>query len=116
MIYLAGAYSANPEAAFALHTRYAQAMVAAGVPIYSPLVYGHTLAPDAPYEYWINHGLEMVGACEAMIVLDCPALGLDASKSAGVKLELEMARCNEVSIQYVTVDALTVSSHQIADA
>lgn len=89
MIYLAGAYSHDPELSYRLHKCVANEFVQAGLMVYSPIVYGHTLAPNAPYHYWITHGMQMLERCQRIHLLDAPAL--PAHQSKGVKMELEQA-------------------------
>lgn len=89
MTYLAGAYSHNPELSFRLHRCVAAEFARAGVMVYSPIVYGHSTAPNAPYHYWITHGMLMLAKCDRLHLLDAPELPAHASR--GVKMELEQA-------------------------
>lgn len=89
MIYLAGAYSHNPALAAKLHLCLAQQFVRAGLMVYSPITYGHAVAPHAPYHYWITHGMMMLPKCERIHVVDSPDLPAHASR--GVTLEIEQA-------------------------
>lgn len=111
MIYLAGAYTHNPELAFRLHSCVAAEMVRAGLMVYSPIVYGHGLAPKAPYHYWITHGLLMLAKCDRIHLLDAPALPAHASR--GVKMELEQASLYKL-VQ--TQQYIANAEHYIASA
>jgi len=103
IVYLAGAYSANPVLSFELHKYIvAQVLKAEDPPlIYSPIAYGHTVGAHAPYMYWIEHGLRMLDACECVWVVQHPQLPALASK--GVQMELQRAAERDLPVCSVDV-------------
>ena len=74
-------------------------MVAAGARVYNPLryssAYDYEVDPQAPRpseDYWREFGLQLLGACDLLFVLQLPGW----EDSVGVRLELERAESLDI--------------------
>lgn len=104
LIYLASPYSINPEVSLVVSSTVARSLINKGRMVYSPIVYGHTLAPGASWEYWMGHCKKMLAACDELWVIDHhPVLG-PASKSKGCKAETDLASELGIPVKYLTLE------------
>ena len=101
LIYLAGAYSYNPEAAYELHLSYTHQLMQSGLLVFSPIVHNHLLAKTyslpADYTYWKKHNREMIMRCNELYVMT--EKGWEASK--GTQYEMEVADEHNIPIRYI---------------
>jgi hypothetical protein len=104
MIYIASAYTRDPDRSVALHRRYGQHLIAQGLMCYSPVVHGHFLQRNADYEYWVQHGLEMLNLCDRLHVVETAHLPYDGSR--GVAMEITLAAANGIETSYYNCDNL----------
>lgn len=96
MIYLASPYNHhNPairEMRFSQAVRETVALMREGKLVYSPIAYSHQFAANhgfqGGWEYWKRLDLEMVNACDEVVVLMLPGW----EDSVGVKAEIEHAK------------------------
>lgn len=90
MVYLAQPYSINPELSYQLAKEISAGAVADGIAIYSPVAYGHLIAPNASYDYWLSHGIDMLRSCDSLVIVEDSPLG-PSDDSPGVQRELATA-------------------------
>jgi len=97
MTYLAMPYTKNPELSCQVASEVAHGCALEGIQVYAPTVYGHVVAKDGTYDYWIKHGLRILKACDSITLVQHRELGtwedsdgcqkeLLAARSAGLKV------------------------------
>lgn len=91
MAYLAQPYTARPSASYRTAIEIASHGIQDGVKLYSPIAFGHLVAPDAPYEYWLEHGLDMLRRCDSLVLVQDGSLG-PWRDSPGCVKEHDLAR------------------------
>ena len=75
MCYLAQPYTVKPGASYRAAIDISSEGIVDGVKLYSPIAFGHLVAPDAPYEYWLAHGLDMLRRCDSLVLVNDESLG-----------------------------------------
>ena len=92
LIYLAGPYSYDAEAAYELHLSYTHQLMQSGLLVFSPIIHNHLLAKThklpTDYTYWQKHNKEMVIRCDELYVMT--EKGWETSK--GTRYEIEVAK------------------------
>jgi len=94
MIYLASPYTHATEAVmlarYEAARRFTLEGLRGGIPIFSPIVYGHSMEKEigTTFEPWAAFNDNMVASCEKFWVLKLPGWEL----SRGVAHELELAK------------------------
>lgn len=110
MIYIASPYTHENQHVMnnrfekvAMHTAH---LMRQGLPVYSPIVHGHSIAVrhDLPtdWEFWKNHCLALLGQSVRMIVIMMDGW----ESSTGVKAEIEYCVNSGIPIDYY--DCLTM--------
>jgi hypothetical protein len=103
LVYLASPYTHRD--ADVMHMRYLQALAVArcwvrlGVPVYTPVVYGHTVG-IGDWDYWMRHCIQVLKKCRVLVVLRLN--GWDTSR--GVQDELAEATRRSIPIRYQEYD------------
>ena len=104
VIYVCSPYSSNPKKNYKAVLSYVvETFENKGIVLFSPIVYGHTIAKKLDYaitwEYWEGFDLEMLEKSDEVWVLM-----LDGwSESVGVKQEIEYAKKLGKIIRYIEV-------------
>lgn len=90
LVYLAHPYTIDPVASARIAAEVSALSVANGIKVYSPVAYGHLVAPDASYDYWLAHGLDMLKRCDSLVMVIATELG-PWTMSQGCRTEWELA-------------------------
>ncbi len=75
MVYLASPYTVNPELSYVIAREIVESCVKDGVAVYAPTLYGHVAAKNGSYDYWINHGIKLLEACDSVVFVEAAELG-----------------------------------------
>jgi len=101
VIYLAAPYTGIEELSFEVSCMVAAFLMKTGKVVYSPIVYGHTLASkyDLPTDcdFWLMQDLDMVCRCDELYVITME--GWD--KSFGVGAEVEEALMMGMPVTFI---------------
>lgn len=93
MVYLASPYTVNPELSYAIAREIVESCVKDGVAVYAPTLYGHVAAKNGSYDYWVNHGIKLLEACDSVVFVEAAELG-PWRDSKGCQLELASANAS----------------------
>lgn len=91
MTYLAMPYTKNPCLSYLIANEVAGQCALDGIQVYAPTVYGHVVAKDGTYDYWIKHGLRILEACDSIAFVQHKELGR-WQMSKGCQMEFTAAR------------------------
>lgn len=91
MTYLAMPYTRDPHKSFLVAGEIAKQCTVDGIQVYAPTVYGHVVAQDGTYDYWIKHGLRILKACDSITFVLHKELG-SWQMSKGCQMEFTAAR------------------------
>jgi nucleoside 2-deoxyribosyltransferase len=103
LIYLAGAYSYNPEEAFLTHIAYAAKIINMGFYVFSPIAHNHPLAvthelpTDA--EFWKSHNTLMLNKCDELWVIADNGW----KNSKGTQFEIAAAINSLIPVRYIAL-------------
>lgn len=75
MVYLASPYTINPELSYVIAREIVESCVQEGVAVYAPTLYGHVAAKNGSYDYWVNHGIKLLEACDSVVFVEAAELG-----------------------------------------
>lgn len=95
MVYLAQPYTTKPSVSYLAALDIAARGIQDGVKLYSPIAFGHLVAPQASYDYWLEHGLDMLRRCDSLVLVQDESLGPWANSPGCVKehaLALELGK------------------------
>lgn len=112
LVYLASPYSHyDPlvrEARFRAAAACCAAMLARGVHVLSPVVYGHPVAlaggHDTDWQTWRDLDLDILWRCDTLAVLTLPGW----RESVGVAAEIAEAKRCRMTVEYVDADGNAV--------
>lgn len=93
MVYLASPYTVNPELSYVIAREIVESCVQEGVAVYAPTLYGHVAAKNGSYDYWVNHGIKLLEACDSVVFVEAAELG-PWRDSKGCQLELASANAS----------------------
>lgn len=93
MVYLASPYTVNPELSYVIAREIVESCVQDGVAVYAPTLYGHVAAKNGSYDYWVNHGIKLLEACDSVVFVEAAELG-PWRESKGCQLELASANAS----------------------
>ncbi len=93
MVYLASPYTVNPELSYVIAREIVESCVKDGVAVYAPTLYGHVAAKNGSYDYWVNHGIKLLEACDSVVFVEAAELG-PWRDSKGCQLELASANAS----------------------
>lgn len=93
MVYLAMPYTVNPELSYVIAREIVESCVKDGVAVYAPTLYGHVAAKNGSYDYWVNHGIKLLEACDSVVFVEAAELG-PWRDSKGCQLELASANAS----------------------
>ena len=93
MVYLASPYTVNPELSYVIAREIVESCVKDGVAVYAPTLYGHVAAKSGSYDYWVNHGIKLLEACDSVVFVEAAELG-PWRESKGCQLELASANAS----------------------
>ena len=95
IIYLAQAYSDNPEEAYEKALVATRQLFDMGYMVFSPVVYFHKLAkPNDNYVAWLRRCITMLDKCDVLVVLE------DSENSYGVGVEIDFCEEHSKKIVY----------------
>jgi len=101
VIYLAAPYTGMEELSFEVSCMVAAFLMKTGKVVYSPIVYGHTLATKydlpADCDFWLMQDLDMICRCDELYVITLE--GWD--KSLGVAAEIEEALMMGMPVSFI---------------
>lgn len=95
MVYLAQPYTTKPSVSYLAALDIAARGIQDGVKLYSPIAFGHLVAPQASYDYWLEHGLDMLRRCDSLVLVQDENLGPWVNSPGCVKehaLALELGK------------------------
>ena len=102
MIYLANAYSYDPDESYMDVSRVLAEFIHRGLPVFSPIVHSHLVAEvfDMPtgWEFWRDLDFQYIDACSEVWVWRDPSGQWE--KSVGVQAEIEYARSNGKPVRF----------------
>lgn len=103
LVYLAGPYSYNPQAAFEKHLLYTAKLMIAGFQVFSPIAHNHQLAVDhglpTDHEFWQAHNKIVLLRCDEVFVMTEPGW----QNSKGTQFEINLARDSLIPVRYLKV-------------
>lgn len=109
--YLAGPYSEAPETNYQKHLEVTHRLLVKGLMVFSPIVHCHVIAKefDLPgeFEFWRKYDTSMISKSSGLLIMR--SFGVE--RSAGVKMEIKIARDHNVLLFDLNPDTLEVSHH-----
>lgn len=103
LVYLAGPYSYNPQAAFEKHLFYTAKLMKAGFQVFSPIAHNHQLATDydfpTDHKFWQAHNEIVLLKCDEVFVMTEPGW----QNSKGVQFEINLALDSLIPVRYLKV-------------
>lgn len=91
MTYLAMPYTTSPHTSCRVASEISKQCALDGIHVYAPTLYGHIVASEGSYDYWINHGLKLLKACDSITFVQHKELG-SWTLSKGCQIEAAAAR------------------------
>jgi hypothetical protein len=91
MTYLAMPYTKSPHTSCRVASEISSQCAKDGIHVYAPTLYGHIVASEGSYDYWISHGLKLLSACDSITFVQHKELG-SWTLSKGCQLEATAAR------------------------
>lgn len=103
LIYLAGPYSFDPEAAFEIHMAYTAALLKREMLVFSPIVHNHTLAKvhnlPTDYTFWAAANRGMLLKSDELWVMAEPGW----KDSKGTQYEISIAEEHYKPIKFIAL-------------